>query len=184
MSIFKRFYPNLYTRTTYNIDFIKLFDHGFRGIIFDIDNTLVPHDAPADIKAAMLFRKLQAMGFQTMIVSNNKEPRVKSFADVVGSGYVFLADKPGTKGYLEAVDRMGLRKEQVIVIGDQFFTDIWGANRSGLRSVMVGRISSKEPPHIHLKRMLEQPIKKAYFKTRRKSGKVGETAWDDMRVEE
>ena len=180
MSIFKRFYPNLYTRTTYNIDFIKLFDHGFRGIIFDIDNTLVPHDAPADIKATMLFRKLQAMGFQTMIVSNNKEPRVKSFADVVGSEYVFLADKPGTKGYLEAIAKMDLPKEQVIVIGDQFFTDIWGANRSGLRSVMVGRISPKEPPHIHLKRMLEQPIKQAYFKKRRSERKAGLDVWEDM----
>lgn len=180
MSIFKRFYPNLYTKTTYNIDFIKLFDHGYRGIIFDIDNTLVPHDAPADIRATMLFRKLHAMGFQTMIVSNNKEPRVKSFADVVGSEYVFLADKPGTKGYLEAIAKMDLPKEQVIVIGDQFFTDIWGANRSGLRSVMVGRISSKEPPHIHLKRMLEQPIKQAYFKKRRKERKSGKNVWEDM----
>ena len=180
MSIFKRFYPNLYTKTTYNIDFVKLFDHGYRGIIFDIDNTLVPHDAPADIRATMLFRKLHAMGFQTMIVSNNKEPRVKSFADVVGSAYVFLADKPGTKGYLEAVAKMKLPKDQIIVIGDQFFTDIWGANRSGLRSVMVGRISPKEPPHIHLKRVLEQPIKRAYFKKRRSERKAGLDVWKDM----
>ena len=180
MSIFKRFYPNLYTKTTYNIDFVKLFDHGYRGIIFDIDNTLVPHDAPADIRATMLFRKLHAMGFQTMIVSNNKEPRVKSFADVVGSAYVFLADKPGTKGYLEAVAKMELPKDQVIVIGDQFFTDIWGANRSGLRSVMVGRISPKEPPHIHLKRVLEQPIKLAYIKKRRLERKAGLDVWKDM----
>lgn len=180
MSIFKRFYPNLYTKTTYNIDFVKLFDHGYRGIIFDIDNTLVPHDAPADIRATMLLKKLHAMGFQTMIVSNNKEPRVKSFADVVGSEYVFLADKPGTKGYLEAVARMDLPKERVIVIGDQFFTDIWGANRSGLRSVMVGRISPKEPPHIHLKRVLEQPIKRAYFKKRRQEKRQGLDGWENM----
>ena len=180
MSIFKRFYPNLYTKTTYNIDFVKLFDHGYRGIIFDIDNTLVPHDAPADIRATLLFKKLHAMGFQTMIVSNNKEPRVKSFADAVGSEYVFLADKPGTKGYLEAVARMDLPKERVIVIGDQFFTDIWGANRSGLCSVMVGRISPKEPPHIHLKRVLEQPIKRAYFKKRRQEKKQGLDGWENM----
>ena len=184
MNIFNRFYPNLYTKTTYSIDFVKLFDTGFRGIIFDIDNTLVPHDAPADIKATMLFRKLHAMGFQTVIVSNNKEPRVKSFADVVDSEYVFMADKPGTKGYLEAVDRMGLAKDQVIVIGDQFFTDIWGANRSGLRSVMVGRISPKEPPHIHLKRMLEQPIKRAYIKKRRKGLQSGENVWDHLKVKD
>ncbi len=182
MSIFKRFYPNLYTKTTYNIDFVKLFDHGYRGIIFDIDNTLVPHDAPADIRATMLFRKLRAMGFQTMIVSNNKEPRVKSFADVVESDYVFLADKPGTKGYLQAVEKMGLEKSQVIVIGDQFFTDIWGANRSGLHSVMVGRISPKEPPHIHLKRMLEQPIRQAYFRKRRKARAAGEDVWHEIKT--
>lgn len=168
MNILKCFFPGLYTKSTYHIDFARLYGRGYRGVIFDIDNTLVPHDAPADIRSTLLFRKLKKMGFQAMVVSNNKEPRVKTFADAVGCDYVYKADKPGTKGYLEAVRRMGLPRNRVLVVGDQFFTDIWGANRSRLDSIMVGRISPKEPPHIHLKRMLERPILAAYFKWRRK----------------
>ena len=164
MSIFKRFYPDFYSKTTYSIDFEKLYDRGYRGIIFDIDNTLVPDGAPADQHATELFQKLRALGFQTRLVSNNKEPRVKSFADVVGSAYVFRAKKPGTQGYLQAIANMDLKKEQVIVIGDQFFSDIWGAKRSGLCSIMVERIGKAEPPEVRLKRVFELPVRIAYFR--------------------
>ncbi|MCR5251123.1 MAG: YqeG family HAD IIIA-type phosphatase [Lachnospiraceae bacterium] len=160
--LFERYYPDGYARNAYAIDYKDLYNRGYRGIIFDIDNTLVPHDAPATAKAALLVRKLKKTGFRVMIVSNNKEPRVRSFAQGVNGGYVFRAGKPGRRGYLEAVDKMGLARERVIVIGDQLFTDIWGANRSGLHSLLVGRISFREPPHIHLKRVLEWPIRLAY----------------------
>ena len=74
------FYPSYYTKNTYSIDFKKLKELGIKGIIFDIDNTLVPHDAPADKKAFRLIEELKEMGFKLMIVSNNEEPRVKLFA--------------------------------------------------------------------------------------------------------
>ncbi|MBP5609191.1 MAG: YqeG family HAD IIIA-type phosphatase [Lachnospiraceae bacterium] len=163
MSVFKNLYPDKYYKNTYAVDFDSFRARGYRGIIFDIDNTLVEHDAPATARAALLVRRLKKRGFKVEIVSNNEEPRVKSFAAGVGSGYVYKAGKPGRRGYLEAVRKMGLRKEQVLVVGDQLFTDIWGANRSGLHSVLVGRISFKEPPHIHMKRLLEFPVKLAYF---------------------
>lgn len=163
MSIFKNLYPDTYYKSAYTVDYESFHDRGYKGIIFDIDNTLVPHDAPATAKSALLVKRLKKRGFKVEIVSNNEEPRVKSFAAGVGSGYVYKAGKPGSKGYLEAVRKMGLKREEVLVIGDQLFTDIWGANRSGLHSVLVGRISFKEPPHIHLKRILEFPVRLAYI---------------------
>ncbi len=163
MSLFKRLYPDIYVKNAYRVDYEAFRDRGYKGIIFDIDNTLVPHDAPATAKAALLVRRLKKRGFKVEIVSNNEEPRVRSFAAGVGSGYVYKAGKPGCRGYLEAVRKMGLKREQVLVIGDQLFTDIWGANRSGLHSILVGRISIKEPPHIHLKRILEFPVRLAYM---------------------
>ncbi|MGN0412705.1 MAG: YqeG family HAD IIIA-type phosphatase, partial [Lachnospiraceae bacterium] len=77
------FYPTEYVDSTYVIDFDSLHQKGKKGVIFDIDNTLVPHDAPADDRAISLFRHLHEMGMETMLLSNNKEPRVKSFADQV-----------------------------------------------------------------------------------------------------
>ncbi len=167
MSIFKNLYPDTYYKNAYKVDYESFHDRGYRGIIFDIDNTLVPHDAPADAKSALLVKRLKKRGFKVEIVSNNEEPRVKSFAAGVGSGYVYKAGKPGSRGYLEAVKKMGLKREQVLVIGDQLFTDIWGANRSGLHSLLVGRINAKEPFHIHLKRVLERRIKLVYFLEKR-----------------
>ena len=84
-------YPDEYLDSTYTIDFKKLYKDGYRGILFDIDNTLVPHGAPADKRAVALFKKLREIGFQTCLISNNKEPRVKSFCgdqiftDVLGA---------------------------------------------------------------------------------------------------
>ena len=98
------FYPRRYEVSTYVIPFDYYHAQGMQGVIFDIDNTLVPHDAPADEQAVELFERLRAMGMKTCLLSNNKEPRVKPFADFVGSCYIHKAGKPGVKGYEKAME--------------------------------------------------------------------------------
>ena len=152
------FYPSTECNSTYDIDFQRMYDLGYRGIIFDIDNTLVPHGAPADEKAVALFEKLREIGFQTLLLSNNKEPRVKSFCEQVGSDYIFKAGKPKKTGYEKAMERMGTTKETTFFVGDQLFTDVWGAKRTGLYSVLVKPIHPKEEIQIVLKRYLERIV--------------------------
>ena len=101
--ILEPFYPKEWLDSTYEIDWEQWKRKGIRGVLFDIDNTLVPHGAPADSRAIALFEKLHALGFQTCLLSNNKEPRVKSFADQVHSPYIYKAGKPGVKNYNRAV---------------------------------------------------------------------------------
>ena len=93
------FYPDKYIVSTYKIDFDRLYTEGYRGIIFDIDNTLVEHGAPADERSIALFQHLKKLGFRIMLLSNNKEPRVKLFNDAVHVQYLFKAGKPGKAGY-------------------------------------------------------------------------------------
>ena len=152
------FYPSTECNSTYDIDFQRMYDLGYRGIIFDIDNTLVPHGAPADEKAIALFEKLREIGFQTLLLSNNKEPRVKSFCEQVGSDYILKAGKPKKTGYKKAMERMGTTKETTFFVGDQLFTDVWGAKRTGLYSVLVKPIHPKEEIQIVLKRYLERIV--------------------------
>ena len=76
----ERFYPDEYRDSAYELDYERLYAAGFRGIIFDIDNTLVPHGAPADERSVALFRRLHGIGYSCVLLSNNKEPRVKPFA--------------------------------------------------------------------------------------------------------
>lgn len=149
------FYPDNEVDSAYRIDYEALFAKGVRGLIFDIDNTLVPHGAPADENAIALFGRLHALGFSTMLLSNNKEPRVKPFADKLNSDYIFKAGKPGKTGYFQAMEKMGTNPSTTVFVGDQLFTDVWGAKKSGILTYLVKPIHSKEEIQIVLKRRLE-----------------------------
>lgn len=163
----ERFYPDEDVESAYGIDYEKLYREGCRGIIFDIDNTLVPHGAPADERAKKLFSRLKETGYQVMLLSNNKEPRVKAFSDSVGARYIFKAGKPGRAGYERAMRGLGTTAENTIFVGDQLFTDIWGARRAGIRTFLVKPIHPKEEIQIVLKRLLERVV--LYFYRKQKA---------------
>lgn len=152
------FYPDNEAESAYGIDYENLFGKGYRGIIFDIDNTLVPHGAPADERALALFAKLQALGFSTVLLSNNKEPRVKGFGGQVGSRYIFKAGKPGRAGYQKAMELMETSPDNTLFVGDQLFTDVWGAKKAGIHTYLVRPIHPKEEIQIVLKRRLERVV--------------------------
>ena len=162
--MFETFYPGNYVDSAYEIPYEKLYERGYRGIIFDVDNTLVPHGAPADKQAIELFERLRAIGFSTCILSNNKEPRVSPFADKVGSPYIFKGGKPSRKGYERAMERMKTDRDTTFFVGDQLFTDVWGAKRSGIRSILVKPIHPKEEIQIIFKRQLEKIVLHFYYR--------------------
>lgn len=162
----ERFYPDHMRDSAYEIEYEELYGKGYRGIIFDIDNTLVPHGAEADRRAIELFERLHGMGFQTILLSNNKEPRVKTFSDKVRSQYIFRAGKPGRAGYEAAMKRMGTTRENTLFVGDQLFTDVWGAKRIGIVTYLVKPIHPKEEIQIVLKRRLERIV--LYFYRKKK----------------
>lgn len=164
-----RFYPDEYLDSTYVIDFKKLSDEGYKGVIFDIDNTLVMHGEPADERAEALFEQLRSLGFDTCLVSNNKRPRVESFANQVNSKFIFKADKPSRRGYQRAMELMGTDTGNTLFVGDQLFTDVWGAKRAGIRSILVKPINPKEEIQIVLKRYLEKIV--LYFYENNVKGK-------------
>ena len=160
----KQFYPKEYVDSTYQIPFEDYYKKGIRGVIFDIDNTLVPHGLPADKRAVELFFKLREMGVETCLLSNNKEPRVASFARQVDSRYIYKSGKPSVKNYLIAMEMMNTDKGTTLFVGDQLFTDVYGANRAGIYSILVKPIHPKEEIQIVLKRRLEAVVLYFYKK--------------------
>lgn len=162
--MFEAFFPDECIGSAYDIDYEGLYAQGYRGIIYDIDNTLVPHDAPADERAVALFGRLFKIGFSCLLLSNNKEPRVKDFADDVGAMYIHKAGKPGRSGYLMAMEKLKTDRDTTIFIGDQLFTDVYGAKRSGIRNILVDQIDKKEEIQIVLKRVLERIVMRSYRK--------------------
>lgn len=162
--MFQTFYPDLWIDSVYSYDFAAAKEQGYRAILFDVDNTLVPHGAPADEKALALFRQLHELGFKTCLMSNNKEPRVKSFADQVDSPYIFKAGKPLPKGYLRAMEITSSTPADTLFFGDQLFTDVWGAKKVGIRCILTKPIDPKEEIQIVLKRYLERIVLYFYKK--------------------
>lgn len=156
--MFDKFFPDKYVASTYVIDFEELYKKGYRGLIFDIDNTLVPHGAPADERAKKLFAKLKSLGFHCCLISNNQEPRVKMFNQDIQVDYVYNAHKPSTKNYKKAMEMMGTNQKNTLFIGDQLFTDVWGAKRTGIANILVRPIHPKEEIQIVLKRYLEKIV--------------------------
>lgn len=166
--MFNKFFPDDYVASTYMIPFEKLYEEGYRGLIFDIDNTLVPHGAPADDRAKKLFTKLKETGFHCCLISNNQEPRVKMFNEEIKVDYICNAHKPSTKNYVKAMQIMGTDTSDTIFVGDQLFTDVWGAKRAGIRNILVKPIHPKEEIQIVLKRYLERIVLHFYQKEKHK----------------
>ena len=168
------FYPDHYLSSAYEVPYEELYARGKRALVFDIDNTLVEHGAPADARAIALMERLKGIGFQICLLSNNKEPRVKSFNEKIGVHYIHKAGKPKRVGYERAMQRMGSDRETTVFVGDQIFTDVWGANLAGLETFLVEPIDKKEEFQIVLKRFLEKPILYCYKrKCRKKQKKYG-----------
>lgn len=163
------FYPDVIIESAYDIDYAGLYEDGIRGIIFDVDNTLVEHGAPADERSKSLLSKLSEMGFKVLFLSNNKEPRVKSFRDegLPEGYYIYKAGKPKKSGYFKAMEMMGTDIDSTIFIGDQLFTDVWGAKRSGMRNILTRPIHPKEEIQIVLKRKLERVVLDSYLRRKK-----------------
>lgn len=166
--LLERFFPDEYKESTYEIDFEELHKEGYRGIIFDIDNTLVPHGAPADARSIAFFDRLRTIGYESLLLSNNKEPRVRSFNDQVHSRYIFKAGKPSVRNYKKAMELMGTDTKTTLFVGDQLFTDVWGAKKAGIRTFLVKPIHPKEEIQIVLKRYLERVVLYFYKRSRLK----------------
>lgn len=162
--MFQKFFPNEYYDSTYHIDFQEFYNMGYRAVLFDVDNTLVEHDAPADKRAVRLIRDLKEMGYGVCFVSNNDEDRVKMFNDAVGATYVYKAGKPSARGYQEAMHKLGTDSSNTLFVGDQIFTDIWGANNAKLYSILVQPIAKHEEIQIVLKRIPEKWVLHSYLK--------------------
>lgn len=157
-------YPNRYFDKKEDIPFELYYKQGYRGVIFDIDNTLVPHDAPANAEVISFVQQLKEIGYQICLLSNNDKERVSSFNESLQVHYIYKANKPSSKGYYKAMKVLKTNCSNTLFVGDQIFTDIWGARRTGIFSILLDPINPKEEIQIILKRIPEKYIKWNYRK--------------------
>lgn len=141
----QHFIPDYQVNTIYEINIDELLGRGIKGIITDLDNTLVGAKVPLATPELINWLKLvQTAGLKVVIVSNNNQARVGAFADPLGIPYVHSARKPGNRAFLMALDLLGLKPSEALMVGDQMMTDVFGGNRMGLHTMLVKPISIRD----------------------------------------
>jgi len=162
--------PDLYVESVLHIDLNKLKEENIKGLIIDIDNTLVAWDIKyASNKTKEWLLSLKKEGFEVCLVSNNTEDRVVTFNEELKLLAIHRATKPRTLPFKRAMKLMGTMVNNTAVIGDQIFTDILGGNRMGLYTVLVIPIESKEFWWTTVVRRLERHILRIVLKDHIKS---------------
>ena len=157
------FLPDIYLNDIYEIPISELARRGIRGVLLDIDNTLVTYDDPKPTEPVLKWLDaLRENGISAAFISNNNRERVELFNSELGYYASWKSGKPSVKYYKKAMEKMGLDTSSTAVIGDQVFTDIWAAKRLGLYAVLVKPIKDKKSLFFRFKRMLEKPILRRY----------------------
>lgn len=157
--LYKLFLPNEFVASVYEITPQKLKMLGIRGLITDLDNTLIEwnrKDATKEI--AEWVNMMRDAGIQIIIASNNNEARVKRFADPLGLPYVYRAKKPLGLAYKVSLNKLQLDKNEVAMVGDQLLTDILGANRLGLYTFLVRPIAETDGFATRINRFFERRL--------------------------
>ena len=167
-------FPYEYVDSVFSIDYGKLVQKGFKGIIFDIDMTLVPHGADSTKEIDELFRTIHKAGLKTLLLTNNSEERVKRFIKNIDTLYLCDAEKPNPEGYLKAIQMMGIKKNETVFIGDQIFIDIYGANKCGIASILVKYVTAEVETKIGIRRNLEKIILTLYGITKVYQHRLGD----------
>ena len=158
------FMPNDYVQSVFQIDIEKLANSGFKGIITDLDNTLVGWDVKTPTKEIQeWFKKANDLGLTITIVSNNNEKRVSGFFFFLDVDFIFKARKPMGRAFKKAIQHMNIKPEETIVIGDQMLTDVLGGNNNGLYTIMVVPVKKTDGFLTRLNRIIERRLLN-YFK--------------------
>lgn len=139
------FVPKLKVQTIYDIPLDELYANGIRGIITDLDNTLVSQKTVSATKELVSWLdKVRKLGLDVVIVSNNNESRVGAFASPLNIPYIFKAKKPTQGAFARAIKILDLQPSEIVMIGDQMMTDVYGGNKMGLHTILVKSIAPHE----------------------------------------
>lgn len=137
--------PSLAVSSLADIDLKRLWDEGKRGIVLDLDNTIAPWQQNSLTDQARDFiKKALNLGYRICLISNASRTRTGMIAGRYGIPFVAPAFKPLKRPFLLAMEKMGLTKDQIIVVGDQLFTDVWGGNRANFYTILTPPLDRKE----------------------------------------
>lgn len=158
-------YPNLYLKNIKEITIELLNKNNIKGLILDIDNTLIDFDKNLLEGVEKWCENLKSQGIKMCILSNtNKVHKVKKVADILKLEYLYFAHKPNKKGFNRAKEILKLEPQNIAVVGDQIFTDVLGGNKSKMFTILTKPIDTRDILITKVKRPFENLVIKKYLK--------------------
>ena len=149
--------PDVTVKNVHCLDKAFYEKNNIKGVIFDIDNTLVAHTEPTPpLDVLEYFQLLKEWDIKYAIVSNNTVERVTSFCKELGIPFYGKALKPRKKYLKKTLRELDVKNEECCLVGDQLFTDIFGGNRMGFVSVLVTAVGEDETGFVSFKRKFEK----------------------------
>ena len=162
-------YPSLYLDSVKNINPTLLKKNNIKGLILDVDNTLIDYYRNLVDGAEKWCEELKNEGIKCIILSNsNKRSKVEEVAEKLNIDYIMFAKKPLKSGFKRALSKLELKPEEVAVVGDQLFTDVIGAKRMNMFSILVKQVGEKDIFITKLKIPIENAIIKKYLEKGKK----------------
>lgn len=165
-SFFSRFYPTYIYNRVEEIPHSIILNRNIKVAMFDMDNTIINFSEKKYSKELKIWvKELKKKGVKVYILSNSIFAKlVKRVAKELGMQYLYNARKPSLRGFEEIMKKENVSKQEMIMIGDQLFTDIWGGNRFGIKTILVTPIEKREGIHTKVKRPVEKIVLNKYFK--------------------
>jgi len=164
--------PDYYYDSVFAIPYDELKERNIRGLIFDLDNTLTPfHEKLPPAKIVALMKRLEKMGFQVCLLTNNTTGRLNRFNEGMKLKGIANGLKPFTRGIRKAMKLMGTNRKETVIIGDQLLSDVWGGKNAGICTILVKPITEKDFFFVRFKRLIERVMLRNYFKDLEKANK-------------
>ena len=160
-------YPDLYVNNIKEITVEILNKNQIKGLILDVDNTLIDYDKVLLEGTNQWCDNLKQNDIKICILSNtNKIKKVEKVAKILDLEYIYFAHKPNKKGFLKAQKLLGLNIDEIATVGDQVFTDVLGGNRVGMFTILTKPIDERDIAITKIKRPFEKIVIKKYLKNK------------------
>ncbi|MCQ2814740.1 MAG: YqeG family HAD IIIA-type phosphatase [Bacilli bacterium] len=163
--MFKRFIPFAHANSIYEIDPSFYKKYGVKTLLVDLDNTLDSYKLynPTE-KAINLVNKLKKEGINVVVISNNRGPRVSSYAKGLNVPYIWSARKPFPNAINRYIKQNSLKRENVMFVGDQMMTDVLATHYAHVRIVLTEKIVKEDQWTTHINRIFGKRIRKYHAK--------------------
>lgn len=163
--MFDKFVPDIYAKSIFLINYKKLRKSGIKCLLFDLNNTIAPNSVKTPSKKTIdLFEELKDYGFKIILMSNTPKYRVEPFKNKLNVDAAAFCLKPKKEKYLKIMKIYNFKPEEICAIGDQLLTDVYGANRLDITSLLVNPISPKDNFTTFINRYVERYIMKKLHK--------------------